>query len=224
MDKIIKSFDATYNSEEAYDTVAQIGDVALDVIIDGGMLDSVPVIGLLKGLYKTTKNLQIHRLIKKVHKFIVKTQDTTLEERNKFMQEYTEKNKEEGCEALLAVIDGLDNVNKVDILVNLMKAKIKGHINIVDFIRLCAIIDRIPFSDFSELIKYVEDYYEECSTDVLLSAGVLFNTVIDGNEGNKYRLNSLGKILLKYGLLNDIPIKTKNSTHLADLTWKGIYD
>ena len=221
MDEIVKSFDVTYKSEEAYETVAQIGDVALDVIIDGGALDGVPVIGLLKGVYKTTKNFQFQRLIKKVHKFIFITQDTTLEERNKFIQEYTEKNKEDGCEALLAVIDRLDNVNKVDILVNLMKAKIKGCINIADFISLCAIIDRIPFSDFSELVKYVEDYYEEGSTDVLLSAGVLFNTVIDGNEGNKYRLNSLGKTLLKYGLLSDAPVETKKSTHLADMDWNN---
>ena len=221
MDEIVKSFDVTYKSEEAYETVAQIGDVALDVIIDGGALDGVPVIGLLKGVYKTTKNFQFQRLIKKVHKFIFITQDTTLEERNKFIQEYTEKNKEDGCEALLAVIDRLDNVNKVDILVNLMKAKIKGCINIADFIRLCTIIDRIPFSDFSELVKYVEDYYEEGSTDVLLSAGVLFNTVIDGNEGNKYRLNSLGKTLLKYGLLSDAPVETKKSTHLADMDWNN---
>lgn len=221
MDEIVKSFDDTYNSEEAYEMVAQIGDVALDVIIDGGALDGVPVIGLLKGVYKTTKNFQFQRLIKKVHKFIFITQDITLEERNKFIQEYTEKNKEEGCEALLAVIDRLDNVNKVDILVNLMKAKIKGGINMADFIRLCAIIDRIPFSDFSELVKYVEDYYEEGSTDVLLSAGVLFNTIIDGNEGNKYRLNSLGKILLKYGLLRDVPVETKKSTHLADMDWEN---
>lgn len=179
MDEIVKSFDVTYNNEEAYDTVAEIGDVALDVIIDGGMLDGVPVIGLLKRVYKTTKNFQFQRLLKKVHRFIFSSQDTSLEERIKFMQEYTDKNKEEGCEALLAVIDRLDNVNKVDILANLMKAKIKEHINISDFIRLCAIIDRIPFSDFNELVKYVEDYYEEGSTDVLLSAGVLFNTVID---------------------------------------------
>ena len=50
MDEIVKSFDDTYNSEEAYEMVAQIGDVALDVIIDGGALDGVHVIGLLKGV------------------------------------------------------------------------------------------------------------------------------------------------------------------------------
>ncbi len=138
----------------------------------------------------------------------------------KFMAEYTEKNKENGCEALLAVIDKLDNINKVDILANLMKAKINDLINIEYFIRLCVVIDRIPFSDLNELSKYTKDYYEYGSTDVLLSAGVLSNTVIDAEDGNKYRLNMLGVLLLKHGMLQDVSVDIKNYTYLADMEWK----
>lgn len=220
MEDIVKSFDVTYNSEEAYDMVAQIGDIALDAIIDGGVLDGVPVLGTLKGIYKTTQNIQTRRLIKKVYKFIFATKDTTLYERTKFMAEYTEKNKENGCEVLLAVIDKLDNINKVDILANLMKAKINDLINIECFIRLCVVIDRIPFSDLNELSKYTKDYYEYGLTDVLLSAGVLSNTVIDAEEGNKYRLNMLGVLLLKHGMLQDVSVNIKNYTYLADMEWK----
>ena len=64
-----------------------------------------------------------------------------------------------------------------------------------------------------------DDYYEDGSTDILLSAGVLFNTVIDGNGTNKYRLNSLGVMLLKYGLQQDIDFEINTSTHLSDLDW-----
>ncbi len=220
MEDIVKSFDVTYNSEDAYEMVAQIGDIALDAIIDGGVLDGVPVLGTLKGIYKTTQNIQTRRLIKKVHKFIFATKDTTLYERMKFMEEYTEKNKENGCEVLLAVIDKLDNVNKIDVLVNLMRARIKESISIENFIRLCTVVDRIPFSDLNELTKYAEDYYEDGSTDLLLSAGVLSNTVIDAEEGNKYRLNMLGVLLLKHGMLQDVSVNIKNYTYLADMKWK----
>ena len=136
-----------------------------------------------------------------------------------FISEYTEKNKEDGCEVLLALLDRLDNTNKVNILTNLMKAKIKEEISIEDFIRLCAVLERIPFSDINELQKYKEDYYENGSTDILLSAGVLSNTVIDANDTDKYRLNSLGVMLLKHGLQQDVDVEIKDSTHLSDFDW-----
>ena len=220
MEDIVQSFENTYDSENAYEIVEEVGDIAFDTIIDGGALDGVPVIGLLRNIYKSTKNFQFYRLTKKVYRFLFLTKNTTLAERVKFMEDYTEKNKENGCEALLTVIDKLDNINKVDILANLMKAKINDLINIECFIRLCVVIDRIPFSDLNELTKYAEDYYEDGSTDLLLSAGVLSNTVIDAEEGNKYRLNMLGVLLLKHGMLQDVSVNIKNYTYLADIKWK----
>ena len=52
MEEITKSFENTYESETAYDLVAQAGDIVFDAVIDGGMLDGVPILGILKGAYK----------------------------------------------------------------------------------------------------------------------------------------------------------------------------
>ena len=93
-------------------------------------------------------------------------------------------------------------------------------IDIKDFIRLTTILERIPFSDLPELYKYKNDYFEEGSTDVLLSAGVIYNTVLDANGPNKYRLNSLGISLLKFGLGYDTDAYTRDATHLTTLEWK----
>ena len=65
MEEITKSFENTYESETAYDLVAQAGDIVFDAVIDGGMLDGVPILGILKGAYKATRNLQLYRLMKK---------------------------------------------------------------------------------------------------------------------------------------------------------------
>ncbi|UVR08246.1 hypothetical protein NXW74_18555 [Bacteroides ovatus] len=132
------------------------------------------------------------------------------------------KYKENGCEALFAVLERLDNINKVNILANLIKAKIRCNISIENFIRLTTILDRIPYSDLSELSKYTKDYYEDGSTDILLSAGVLYETVLDTNDTNKYRLNTLGAMLLKYGLLEDVDVEIQSTTHLKDLEWKDL--
>lgn len=157
-----------------------------------------------------------------MHKFIFVTHDTTSCEREKFIAEYAENNKENGCEALFAVLERLDNINKVDVLANLIKAKIRGLISIENFIRLTSILERIPFSDLRDLSKYIKDYYEDGSTDILLSAGVLNQTVLDVNGSNKYRLNSLGAILLKYGLLEDVDMEIKTTTDLKDLEWNEL--
>ena len=169
MKDIVKPFEETCT----YDLVADVGDVTMDTIIDSGVLDGVPVIGVIKGLYMVTKNYQTYRLMKKIHRFIFLTHDTTIKERMKFLSEYTEKNKENGYEVLLSLLDRLDNTNKVNILTNLMKAKIKEEISIENFIRLCAVLERIPFPDINELSKYKDDYYEKGSTDILLTSGVL---------------------------------------------------
>ena len=58
MEDIVQSFENTYDSENAYEIVEEVGDIAFDTIIDGGALDGVPVIGLLRNIYKSTKNFQ----------------------------------------------------------------------------------------------------------------------------------------------------------------------
>ena len=93
MEELVESFKNTYDSDAAYDTVAQAGDIVADALIDNGVLDGVPIISTLKGLYKATKNYQLYRLMKKMHRFIFVTHDTTLQEREKFISEYAEKNK-----------------------------------------------------------------------------------------------------------------------------------
>ncbi len=222
MEEIIESFQNTYDSSEAYETVVQLGDVAIDAAIESGVLDGVPILGTLKGLYKATKNVQLYRLMKKMHRFIFITHDTTLEEREKFITEYAEKNKENGCEALFSVIERIDNVNKVDVLANLIKAKIREQLTIKDFIRLSSILERIPYIDLNDLRNYLEDYYEDGSTDILLSVGVIYQSVLDGNGEDKYRLNHLGKLLLKHGLLVDVDIDNNRTTQINTLQWEEL--
>lgn len=219
MEELVESFKNTYDNDAAYDTIAQVGDITIDTLFNDEILDGVPIISTLKGLYKATKNYQFYRLMKKMYKFVFVTHDTTLSERKKFLTEYTKKNKEDGCEALFAVLDRLDNVNKVNVLANLIKAKIRGFISIENFIRLTTILDRIPYPDLNELPKYIEDYYEDGSTDILLSAGVLNETVLDVNGSNKYSLNFLGCILLKYGLSYDVDVERKTTTNITQLKW-----
>ena len=129
---------------------------------------------------------------------------------------------------LLAVIDKIDNANKINILCNLMRAKINGEISIDNFVRLCQVIERLPYVDFKNLVKYKVDYSELGTDDVLSSSGVIYNSVIDANGGDKYRLNYMGKLLLRYGMNVSIDLDAPSSVLMPNtltpdaLAWKEI--
>ena len=92
MNNIVKPFEETFKSKDAYDLVANAGDIAMDAIIDDGALDGVPIIGAIKGLYKVTKKLSnLSAYEKKFIGLFFITHDTTIEERMNFISEYTEK-------------------------------------------------------------------------------------------------------------------------------------
>ena len=88
----------------------------------------------------------------------------------------------------------------------MMRAKVNGEISIENFVRLCLVIEKLPYVDFCNLEKYKQDYSEVGTDDILSSAGVIYNSVIDANAGDKYKLNYIGKLLLRYGMGKDTDV------------------
>ncbi len=205
-DNIIESFEISLLSEDKKDLIATVGDTGIDAVISNGALDGVPILGILNGIYKVGKNIQALRLCKKVTKFLYDTLSISQKDKDKFIKEFAETNKEKGAELLLSVIDKIDNINKIKYLANLMKARVNEEISIENFVRLCLVVEKLPYVDFCNLEKYKQDYSEVGTDDILLSAGVIYNSVIDANDGDKYKLNYIGKLLLRYGMGKDIDV------------------
>lgn len=157
---------------------------------------------------------------KKLLFFLQGTQEISIAEKVKFVVEFGEKNQDNGYAALLSIIDRLDNANKINIMVALMKARIYGHISIEDFIRTAFALERIPYPDISELEHYTEDYYKSGSSDILYSAGVVKTSAI-GDGPTKYRLNPIGCILMKYGLGQEVENADEEEVRLL-LPWEHI--
>ncbi len=218
---LIKSFEKTIKSN--YDLKSNIENIAIDNI---DALSGLPIFSTIRSALKLTRNFQLYRLAKKILRFIFLTKETTVAEREKFLNELSAKNKESASETLLDILDKIDNINKVDVIAKLMVAKIRGEISIENFVRLSIVLQRIPYLDLEALKKYVEDFYEEGSTDVLFSAGVLSNSIIGGGEedGNKYCLNSIGALMLKHGLGCNVNVPLQNHTSMQWNTPKGEYE
>lgn len=207
---IVSSFQNSFECDNTVDMAVDVADVAVDKFIDSDAVNGVPVVALLNAVYKIYKNVQAYRLAKKVYLFLYHTNEIEVEKKRKFVEEYLESNQEDGIDALLTVIDQLDNQHKVGIMANLLKAKIDGQISIFEFNRLVSCLQRIPFSDISKLKNYVNDCFEPGETEVLYAAGVVYVSHEDSeNRTNEYMLNLNGFQLLKYGLKEAVQIPTE---------------
>ena len=207
--EIVESFQNSFENDNTIDFVIDAADLAFDKFVDSDVVNGVPVVGMLNGVYKIYKNVQAYRLAKKVYLFLYHTKEIDAEKKRKFVEEYIESNQEDGIDALLSVIDQLDNQNKVGIMTNLLKAKVDEVITIYEFNRLVACLQRIPYSDILKLKDYKDHHYESGVTEVLYAAGVLYLSHEDFEEDtNKYKLNYNGAQLLKYGLEVDVVIPT----------------
>lgn len=67
---LVESFESSLLSDDNKDLLATVGDTGLDAVITGGVLDGVPVLGILNGIFKVTKNFQMRRLYKKMVLFL----------------------------------------------------------------------------------------------------------------------------------------------------------
>ena len=105
---------------------------------------------------------------------------------------------------LLALIERLDAITKVEILSNLVIARIHEEISVKEFFRATSVLEKIPFVDIEELLNYQEPYFQIGVTDILFSTGAVTLHSIGKDNNDEYVLTNAGYIILKYGLKQDV--------------------
>ena len=146
---------------------------------------------------------------------------------NSFWEEYSSANKENGYEMMLSVLDKVDNINKVEVMANLLKAKLDGKLTIDNFIRLTSSLQIVPYVDLKRLPDYVESIGTRHDTYMLLAAGLLYNSEfgVDGvnlENSNHYQLNDNGVLFVHFGLGVDISQYVKSGPPLDFATDEDI--
>ena len=233
---IIHSFDNTFESGNLIDTLSQIGEAGLDYAIGLGetapILKDIPVLGLLVSGTKTMANIRSHLLAKKVFSFFYGIKDVPIEKREKFASEYCQANREDTAAALLRILDNLNNQNYVPIICRLMRAKMDDKITIQEFNRTVLALERTAYTDIQLLSKFDNDYYEEGLAEAFESAGLVYESVIQGgsaspslDSGTKMQLSPTGRILLRYGLGYNVDATVPRSTDVkSGIEWEPIGD
>ena len=152
-------------------------------------------------------------------------QDLNSQDIQHFNEEVSEKAQDFAGNVLTNMINKIDNINKATILANLIRARVDNQISIHDFFRLSSMLERVPYIDLNELIKYREPYYDESGdTELLYATGALKLAIIDVNEENKYTLSNLGALLLEKGMNHNNIKRIKGGTGITHLDWEEYSD
>lgn len=230
-DELISSFKLSIEKDNLTEVFVNASEFGLDLLIDNPIVKDIPIVGLLVGSYKVTKNIKDFRFAQKIAKYIYGQKDKSIAERTKFIEDFCESNQEHNCSILLDVIDRIDNVNKIGILCNLVDAEISGLITIKQFNRLIVALERVPFSDLSSLKNYLDDYYNSGETEMFYGAGLVYQSIIDGGyadedendeDGCKYKLSQNGQLLLEYGMKANVPEDFQHTQRIPALEWKEL--
>lgn len=227
-DNLIADFRQTVeNGRKATDVLGDGTDEALHSLFQRGVFDEVPVIGWFVKACNVASDIQSYRFCKKIYRFVFLTQQYDREELDKFWHEYSVANKENGYELMLSVLEKMDNINKVDVMTNLLRAKLDGQISIDNYIRLTASLQIVPYIDLRCLPDYLESTGTRHDTYMLLAAGLLYNSAIgvDGvgkKDSNHYQLNDNGLLFVKFGLNVDVSGYVKSDAPISEITKEEI--
>lgn len=126
------------------------------------------------------ENYKLSEFFRKFTAFALELTDISAEERVKFSEEVQEKANDKSGNVLMGMVDRLDNINKGQVLANLIKARIHQMISVEDFFRLSSMLERIPYVDLNMLRYYKEPYYDESGdTELLYATGALNQSTIN---------------------------------------------
>lgn len=203
-------------NENLFDVLTTIGDARLSVIMESATtteilasLSSIPVLGILAGMWKANSSIQNELYFRKVVRFLRGLNSTSAEDRAKFITKLGCENKiEKFGETILLLLERVDDINKPSIIGRIMAAHINGHLDYEKAMRLAAIVNRCYAQDLEYLRKFREGTQGNNYNiaDALFSVGLLANKGIDGGTirnpfsgGTIYSLNEYGEALQKYG-------------------------
>lgn len=198
----------------------EFAEVAIDGIMDDGVLRDLPLVGGLVGIVKFGNSINKHLSAKKIYKFLFELHDIPQIQRIKKIDEINNSNKYQSSvgEMIFELLERIESDGKPEIIGKLFKAVIEEKIDYETYLRLAHIVKNIFFSDLEWL--YYNTSEERVTSPVNNSIFISGLTSTDfvkvfekellnplkynpmEKDYNATVLSEMGKILIEIGMNN----------------------
>lgn len=155
--KLSDSLTKTISSSELGKVGEDITEVAIDSILQEGILKEIPIIGTLTGLWKTGVAVKDYLFLTKLLAFLNESSKLSTEKRAKLVEELEEEPfQSEAGEKLIAIIDQLETTSKAKLLGKALCLFGNDEITKEEFWRVSFVISKLPFNDILAIKKWAE--------------------------------------------------------------------
>ena len=191
-----------------------ITEVAIDALLEDGLLKDIPIISTIKAFYSSGARLRDYFYVKKILAFLSELQNISAKQRSEFVDQYlsSEETANKFGERILLLIERSDSVDKSVIYGKIFRYHILGNCTYDETLRLCYMVDKAYLPDLVVLVEYTRNKQEtkimpenmdSFSAIELQKAGLLSFDSIDAGDfgavhsgGIAFYVNVFGKHLV----------------------------
>jgi hypothetical protein len=172
--KISEGIEQAIRDPSLQATAANLAELALDTVIDEGVLRDIPVLGSLLGIGRAAVSIRDHLFINKLAHMLVEIDRIPHSERVEMIDEINQS-KDYSIkvgEKLLYIIDRCEDHNTTSIVGMLFAAYLEGNMDYGYFLRAATVVDRMHLDDFIEFTLSDWENIPAEDSSAFLSAGL----------------------------------------------------
>lgn len=114
-------------SKNSADLIDKLGEVAIDSLIDGGILRDIPIIGTAISIYKAGNDISAHIFARKIASFLSEVEKISIQKRKDFFENLPRSESEESIgETLLLILDKVDSYTLAIMLGRAFRLLVEG--------------------------------------------------------------------------------------------------
>lgn len=195
-----KKLESVLKDSDLYSLSKDFAEVAVDGIMDDGVLKDLPLVGGIIGVLKFGNSINKHFLAKKIHKFLFQLHNIPHEKRIKKIDEINKSKKYQSSvgEMIFELLERIESDRKPEIMGKMLAAVIEEKIDFKDYLKCAHIVKNFFYYDLVTLKEGHEkgDIYTTFG-DGLFDSGL----IVIGTKGkSETTLSNLGKMIIEIGM------------------------